>query len=137
MFTPAGTLVDQSIVVRYLSPAWFDEVEAASAPSRETPDLVLHQVVTGGPDGEVRYVVEVHGDRASLVRGTRGTPDMTFTSDYPTAVAIWCGELSTETALLEGRVRVSGSPVGLPERSQGLAGLDPVPSGIRERTGPS
>jgi hypothetical protein len=131
-------------MARYLSPPWFEQVRAAREPLGDDPDvrpdLVLRQVVTGGPDGEVRYQVEVRGDRARLVEGVTGDADMTFTSDYPTAVAIARGELSTQAGLLQGRIRVSGSPVELTEHHRaldavpGMGHLDPVPPRVRAET---
>jgi hypothetical protein len=121
-------------VASYLSPAWFDEVAAAAGTVEGAPDLVLQQVVLGGPEGDVRYRVEVRGLRATLSVGTTGDPDMTFTSDYGTAAAIACGELSTQAALLEGRIRVAGNPVQLAERHGDLSSLDPVPASVRSGT---
>jgi alkyl sulfatase BDS1-like metallo-beta-lactamase superfamily hydrolase len=121
-------------VASYLSPAWFDEVDAAVGPVDGQPDLILQQVVLGGPEGDVRYRIEVREGRATLSRGTTGDPDMTFTSDYRTAAAIACGELSTQAALLEGRIRVAGNPVQLAERHGQLGTLDPVPSAVRAGT---
>jgi alkyl sulfatase BDS1-like metallo-beta-lactamase superfamily hydrolase len=126
-------------VVRFLTPEWFAEVGAASAPTAETsPDVVVGQVVTNGPHGEVRYRVEVRGARATLVPGTNGEADMTFTSDYTTAAAIARGDLSTHAALLEGRIHVSGSPSALADRLRTFApsdtALDPVPASVRAKT---
>jgi alkyl sulfatase BDS1-like metallo-beta-lactamase superfamily hydrolase len=121
-------------VASYLSPAWFEEVDTAAGPVEGPPDLVLQQVVLGGPDGDVRYRIEVRGALATLSRGTTGDPDMTFTSDYRTAAAIACGELSTQAALLEGRIRVAGNPVQLLERHGQLGSLDPVPAAVRTGT---
>jgi hypothetical protein len=130
-------------VARFLTPEWFAQVRAASEPAGDCPaDVVVAQVVTGGPDGEVRYRVEVRGSRATLVAGANGDADMTFTSDYMTAAAIARGDLSTQAALLEGRIRVSGSPAALSEQHPSLgrlenpepADLDPVPASVRAET---
>ncbi len=121
-------------MTRYLSPAWFDAL-AASTERPDTPaELVLQQVVTGGPDGEVRYCVELRGSAATLIRGNAGDADMTFTSDYRTAAAIASGTLSTQAALLQGRIRVTGSPVQLAERHGHLGGFDPIPAELRAET---
>jgi hypothetical protein len=131
-------------VARFLTPEWFALVRAAGEPAGAgPPDVVVAQVVTGGPDGDVRYRVEVRGARATLVSGANGDADMTFTSDYTTAAAIARGDLSTQAALLEGRIRVSGSPAALSDRHPALGraetpeatgDLDPVPASVRAET---
>jgi hypothetical protein len=83
-------------MARFLSDAWFDEVAAASTPPDIQPTLVLQQIVTGGPDGEVRYHVAVADGRATLSRGHTGVPDATFTEDYATAAAIARGEQTVQ-----------------------------------------
>jgi hypothetical protein len=123
-------------VVRFLSAAWFDEVQAAAgqAPPCEEPVAVLQQVVTGGPDGEVRYHVIVAGGRAVLIPGPAAMPDATFTEDYATAAAIARGELTTQAALLAGHILVAGNMATLSARQDDLSGLDPVPATVRAET---
>lgn len=119
----------------FLSPEWFEAVAAAAVPGPGgPPDVVLRQVVTGAPGGDVKYQVEIRAGQASLVVGTSGDADMTFTSDYPTAVAIARGERSTEVALLEGRIRVSGNPVTLATHTSAFGHLDAVPAEVRAET---
>lgn len=117
---------------RFLSAAWFDRVACAADPAAELPDAVLQQVVTGAPEGEVRYQVIIRGGRATILKGSPGEADMTFTSDYNTATAIASGTLSTEAALSKGRIRVSGNLSCLDGHSEALAGLDPMASARAE-----
>jgi hypothetical protein len=123
-------------VVRFLSDAWFKEVQAAAGhqPPTGEPIAVLQQIVTGGPDGAVRYHVIVAGDHAVLIPGSADAPDATFTEDYATAAAIAQGELTTQAALLAGHILVSGNMATLSARQDDLAGLDPVPAGVRADT---
>jgi SCP-2 sterol transfer family len=129
-------------MARFLSAAWFDEIESASTPRSGNPDsderLVMEQVVTGTPDGEVTYLVVVEGKRARVVRpspdGYAAEVELTITCDWPTAAAIAQGHLSTQMALMQGRLRVRGSPTALLQRSAQLAGLDPIPNTIRKNT---
>ncbi len=111
---------------RFLSPAWFDRVASGTDPAAEPPDVVLQQVVTNTPEGDVRYQVSVGGGRATILPGSPAEADMTFTSDYNTATAVASGALSTERALSEGRIRVSGNLNRLDCHSEALAGLDPM-----------
>jgi hypothetical protein len=147
-------------VARFLSEAWFDEVEAAGigdygadGPGRATdPDdhLVLEQIVTGTPEGEVSYLVVVSGGRARVER--RGAPTggdtgggdtgggdtagvrLTIVCDWPTATAIAQGRLSTQRALMQGRLRVRGNPAALLGGNTRLANLDPIPPEVRKNT---
>lgn len=128
-------------MVRFLSPAWFELVadqQAPPAPERGGGDapapLVLQQVVTGTPDGEVCYQVVVGAGRTSIAPGRAAEPDVTFTSDWPTATAIAQGALSTQAALLDGRIRISGTMAPLAARAGELAALDPVPAPVRAAT---
>ncbi|MBO0691598.1 MAG: SCP2 sterol-binding domain-containing protein [Acidimicrobiaceae bacterium] len=121
----------------YLSAEWFQQVREALGPAaadRGAPDIVLRQVVTGTPEGDVSYQVEIRAGHASLVAGTTGDADMTFMSDYPTAVAIARGQLSTQSALLEGRIRVHGNPVALSAHQAAFGHLDPLPEKLRAET---
>ena len=86
------------------------------------------------PDGEVRYHVIVDGTQSRIESGSAAQPDVTFTSDYPTAAAIARGELSTQAALMEGRIRVRGDMARMVERPPLLAGIDPLPASLRAET---
>lgn len=121
---------------RYLSAEWF-----ASASSPEPlpgpATMVLEEVVNDTPDGTVVYRVEVAGDRARLVWPVpedAPAPDLRITTDWATAVSVACGNLSTQRALMEGRLRVSGSPGRLGDASTALVGVDAVPAAVRRET---
>ena len=121
-------------MARFLSEAWFQQVAAAGSPAVRDPVLVLQQVVTGTPDGEVRYHVTVGDGRAALVTGQAAHPDATFTQGYDTAAAVIRGELSTQAALLAGRIVVAGDMTGLSARRDSLIGLDPLTAAVRAAT---
>lgn len=129
--------IQRRIVAVYLSAEWFQRLREALGPARPdegAPDVVLRQVVNGAPGGDVSYQIEIRAGHASLVAGPTGEADMTFTSDYPTAVAIARGQLSTQSALLEGRIRVSGNPVALSAHQGAFGHLDPIPAWLRAET---
>ena len=102
-----------------------------------SPDrLVLEQVVTGSPDGNVRYFVIVENDRARLVESgfARQVADLTITTDWDTATAMARGGLAPQAALMQGKLRVRGNLAKLAGRAGDLAGLDPVPEAVRKIT---
>lgn len=120
---------------RYLSPEWF---AAATTPDSGIPvAVILEQVVRDTPGGEVTYRVEV-GDRAARivwpVPEGAPPPDLRITTGWETAVAVARGELSTQRALMQGRLRVSGSPARLGDATEALSGIDPLPAGVRAAT---
>lgn len=128
-------------MARYLSAEWFAAVAGGppASPAVAMPErvTVLEQVVTDGPDGPVTYRVEVAPGQARLVwpvPDDAPPADLRITTDWDTAVSVARGELSTQRALMEGRLRVKGSPDGLADLSAAVAGIDPVPAGVRETT---
>ncbi len=124
------------MMARYLSAEWF-AAAASSEPLSEPVRLVLEQVVRDTPEGTVVYRVEVAGEQARIVWPVpEGAPtaDLRISTDWPTAVSVARGDLSTQRALMEGRLRVSGSPGQLGEVSTSLGGVDAVPAGVRQET---
>jgi hypothetical protein len=142
---------------RFLSPEWFDAVRTHSGHEEQrnphepgeadrtghhtlhgpSPDrLVLEQVVTGSPHGNVRYFVVVENGHARLVEPGffRQVADLTITTDWETASAMAKGELATQAALMQGRLRMRGNLSKLAGRAGDLAGLDPVPEAVRRTT---
>lgn len=139
-------------MTRFLSDEWFDAVRSHSAhdqPGDKEPGhpphsvhgphpdrLVLEQVVTGSPEGNVRYFVVVENGKARLVEPgfARQVADLTITTDWETAAAMAKGELATQAALMQGKLRVRGNLTKLAGRASELAGLDPIPEAVRRAT---
>ena len=121
-------------MIRFLSAEWFDLVRREQPRLPGQPALTLQQVVTGTPDGEVRYLVHIADGGARIEPGSAPAPDMTFTSDYRTATAIARGQLSVQAALSAGRIRVGGDTGRLAANQPLVAGVDPVPVVVREAT---
>lgn len=99
--------------------------------------VVLEQVVTGSPDGTVVYRVHAGGGRAVIewpVPDGAPGPDLRITSDWDTAVDVAAGRISTQRALMQGRLKLSGSPALPADRIGELAGADPVDAEVREAT---
>lgn len=139
-------------MARFLSPEWFDELEAAvgsgepgsplpteglseEGPGAQ-PGLVVEVVVTNTPEGEVRYQVVVEGTRV-LVRSPRAAPrtaQVRLSGDYATMAGIASGELSALDALSHGRTRVSGDISTLSVHPSRLGGLDLLPPVLRAST---
>ena len=98
-------------MARFLSTDWFEERAG------DDPDpvlLTIQQVVTGTPDGDVRYVVRVGRTGSSVRPGDAGAPDVTFTESWETALAIHEGGLAPQRAFADGRLRIDGDVRLLP-----------------------
>lgn len=137
---------------KFLSDEWFDSVRSHSGheqPGGKEPGhpphsvhgphpdrLVLEQVVTGSPEGNVRYFVVVENGNARLVEPgfARQVADLTITTDWETAAAMAKGELATQAALMQGKLRMRGNLTKLAGRANELAGLDPIPEAVRRAT---
>ena len=77
----------------------------------ETPGATarLQYVVTGGPDGDVRYsMAVVDGRVAEQSLGDDADAEVTLTLPYDTSVAILTGELDLNVAFMQGRVKIAG-----------------------------
>ncbi len=95
----------------FLSQAWLDLHTAAAADLPEHPGAtarILH-VVTGSPDGEVRYVQRtVDGRLQEATLGDDPTADVTLTQTYADAREIADGTVDLMAAFMQGRVKVVG-----------------------------
>ena len=117
-------------MARYLSADWF---EAARTPVPSTA-VVLEQVVRDTPDGTIVYRVHAAAGRAAIewpVPEGAPEPHLRITSDWATAVAVARGELSTQNALMQGKLRVSGNPTVTVDE---LAGADALAPEVRQAT---
>lgn len=113
----------------FLTPVWLDELDAAARRASIPSDLRLtvQQVIPDGPDGqELTYVVEAADGALSVRPGRADRPDVTFTQDRATALAIHRGELSAQAAFMEGRLRLGGDLRDVIRRAGALAALDDV-----------
>ena len=120
-------------MARFLSGDWFEEVDRqvmpgpAPAPGRPAVanlPVAIEVVVTGGPEGEVRYqvVVEGAGARVRWRREDLVEPGVRFTADFATLSGIAQGWMSAVEALANGNARVAGD-TALLARIPGFAEL--------------
>ena len=113
----------------FLTDAWLNDLEAAAqrAELDTKGTLVLQQIIPDGPEGrEVAYALVLDDGRVRLVRGRVGDPDLTFTQDRATAEAIHRGELSAQSAFMQGRLRLGGDLRTVIDRAGELAAIEDV-----------
>ncbi len=118
----------------FLTDQWFDELDTAARGKHVADDLrlVIQQVVPDGPDGvPIAYSVSVADGSITVRRGWADAPDVTFTQDRATAEAIHRGELSAQTAFIEGRLRLGGDLRAVIERAGSIADIDDVFEAVR------
>ena len=97
--------------VPFLSDAWFELLQSLGAELPERPGATarVQHVVTGGPDGETRYVhALVDGRTTALAAGSDDTADITFTNTYADAQALARGELDPRVLFMRGRTKMAG-----------------------------
>ncbi len=131
--------LDRSTVVRYLSAEWLEAVTEAGASevvrqAAANLQLTVQQVVTDGPDGDLRYVIRVADGRLVATAGDVSRPDVTITADHGTAVAVATGRLSLPTAFMTGRVKVKGDPSAVVQGSAALAAVASALGHLRATT---
>ncbi len=126
-------------MARYLSPEWFDDLNAAPQQRADPAPppahrLSLQQVVTDAPEGEVRYWVRLDEGRVTAGLGEAETPDAVITQSYETAVGVVMGDIRVQTALMSGEIHLTGDIATLIDHQDALRGLDATFSDLRSRT---
>lgn len=126
--------------VRYLSLAWIRELGREVDESETLGELArdhsvgVTQVVSGGPEGDVTYHLQVGGGTATFGAGPADPEDVRMEQDWATAVAVATGGLNAQEAFITGRIRLSGDQQALTGAVPVFAALDAVFSSVRERT---
>jgi len=132
-------------VARFLSAAWIDAFNEAVADVEVRPPgpgaglatrdgaFALCQVVTGGPDDEVRTTLSVRDGRVQMAPGDGGA-EVTIRLSWDDALSMATGTLSPGEAIAAGRVRVRGDLSVLAEAQAVLAALAPHLEALRAET---
>ncbi len=97
---------------KFLTQEWHDECRrlAEGQPERPGASARMQYVVTGGPDGEIRYFwLLENGKLLESGVGDMEEPEITLTQSYEDATAIQKGELDANAAFMQGRVKVTGN----------------------------
>lgn len=119
----------------FLSPDWLEELSALAGGDQVGPGaIVVQQLVTGGPGGDIAYVLEIDGGSARARPGRDGRAVVTLTESWDTAVRLHRGELTAREAFLGGLIRVRGDVRQVVAAASGLAALGPALSTLREGT---
>ena len=97
---------------KWLSQEWLDKTKemAQSQPERPGASARMQYVVTGGPEGDIKYYwVLENGKLQESQLGEMPDPEVTLTQTYDDALKIQKGELDANAAFMQGRVKVTGN----------------------------
>jgi len=97
---------------KYLTQEWLDEARelAKDQPERPGASTTIQYVVTGGPDGDVKYYwVLENGRLLESHLGDIAEPEITMTLSYDDSVKVQQGELDPNAAFMQGRMKVVGN----------------------------
>lgn len=111
-------------MVEFLSEDWIAALDGAAGAVIGSEDFVIQQIVTNPPETEIAWYVALSAGQVRVHAGQAATPDVTFSQDRSTALAIAAGELSAGAALTAGRLTVRGATARLTEQRDVLARLD-------------
>ncbi len=102
------------MAAKFLSDEWMQGLEETInahegfSTTIATVELALQFVVTGTPEGDVNYSINIANGNAAIAGGDLEGAHATITNDYETAVAISKGELNTQMAFMTGKLKVGG-----------------------------
>jgi putative sterol carrier protein len=99
-------------VAKYLTQEWLDQSRelAKDQPERPGASAKMQYVVTGGPEGDIKYYwVLENGKLLESSLGEIAEPDFTMTSTYEDSVAIAKGTLDANAAFMQGKMKVAGN----------------------------
>jgi putative sterol carrier protein len=99
-------------MAKWLTQEWLDETKkmAESQPERPGASARMQYVITGTPEGDVKYYwVLENGKLLESQVGEMPDPEVTLTQTYEDAMKIQKGELDANAAFMQGRVKVTGN----------------------------
>ena len=100
--------------VKYLSQEWIEAYNAALAgddavhAALKGKNATLQMVISGAPQGEVRYWLRLADGDASTGMGDADDADVTISQSYETSAQVNKGELDGQKAFMQGKVKISG-----------------------------
>jgi putative sterol carrier protein len=102
-------------VSKFLSEDWAQDVTTALnnhegyKNALGAAELSIQFEVEEAPDGDVHYYLSTGGGKAVIALGDLDDADVTVKQSHESAVAIFKGELNTQTAFMTGKLKVSGN----------------------------
>jgi alkyl sulfatase BDS1-like metallo-beta-lactamase superfamily hydrolase len=97
---------------KYLSQEWLDEGRklAEGQPERPGASARMQYVVSGGPDGDIKYYwVLENGKLIESQLGEIPDAEITMKLSYDDSVKVAKGELDANAAFMQGRLKADGN----------------------------
>ena len=99
-------------MAKYLSQEWLDLQRelAQEFPERPGATARMQYVVTGAPEGDVKYFTVIeNGTMLENQLGEDSAAEFTLSSTYDDSVKILKGELDANAAFMQGKMKVTGN----------------------------
>ncbi|MGH9243402.1 MAG: SCP2 sterol-binding domain-containing protein [Acidimicrobiales bacterium] len=99
-------------MAKYLTQEWLDTQKelAQEFPERPGATAVMQYVVTGAPEGDVKYHQRIeNGKMLDNQLGETDDAEFTLTLTYDDAKKIQTNELDANAAFMQGRLKVTGN----------------------------
>lgn len=99
-------------MAKWLTQEWLDEGRrlAEGQPERPGATARMQYLVTGGPEGDVKYFwVLEDGKLLQSELGELPDAEVTLTQSYEDAMRVQKGEVDANAAFMQGRIKVTGN----------------------------
>lgn len=95
----------------YLSTDWLAQASdpASEALAAAGGSATVARIVTGAPDGELRFTARIADGAVAYEEGAAEDADLSLTDTYANAVALLTGEADANALFMRGRTKVAGS----------------------------
>ena len=122
--------------VTYLSQEWIDAYNAALAgddavrAALKGKSAALQMVISGAPQGEVRYWLRIADGGATAGLGDNPDAEVTISQSYETSAQVNKGELDGQKAYMQGKVKISGKMLKMMQLRGPLEKVQAAPNTI-------